>query len=132
MPKHTHISTLFLDIGGVLLTNGWDRRMRRKAAEQFGLNYDEMNDRHHMTFSAYEEGKLTMDEYLDLAVFYEQRPFDKEAFKEFIFSGSQPLPEMIELFKTISKHNALKVSAISNEGRELTIYRMSRWRVAWA
>ena len=101
--------------------------MRRKAAEQFGFDYDEMNDRHHMTFSAYEEGKLTMDEYLDLAVFYKQRSFDKEAFREFIFSGSRPLPDMIELFKGISKHNGLKVIAISNEGRELTIYRISHF-----
>jgi putative hydrolase of the HAD superfamily len=127
MAKHTNISMLFLDIGGVLLTNGWDRHMRRKAADRFELDYDEMNDRHHMTFSAYEEGKLSMDEYLDLAVFYKQRSFGKEAFKEFIFSQSRPLPEMIELFKTISKHNALKVSAISNEGRELTIYRISHF-----
>jgi putative hydrolase of the HAD superfamily len=127
MMKHTHISTLFLDIGGVLLTNGWDHNMRQEAAERFGLDYDEMNDRHHMTFSAYEEGKLTIDEYLDLTIFYKQRSFDKEAFKDFIFSGSRPLPEMIELFKSISKRNALKVSAISNEGRELTVYRIDRF-----
>lgn len=58
------ITTLFLDIGGVLLTNGWDHNIRTRAAEKFSLDYDEMNERHHLTFDTYEEGKLSLDEYL--------------------------------------------------------------------
>ncbi|HJS18688.1 MAG TPA: hypothetical protein VJ785_08060, partial [Anaerolineales bacterium] len=69
------ITTLFLDIGGVLLTNGWDHTIRARAADKFDLNYDEMNERHHLTFDTYEEGKLSLDEYLNRIVFYEKRPF---------------------------------------------------------
>ena len=47
---HSQITTLFLDIGGVLLTNGWDRNIRLNAAKKFGLDYDEMNERHHLIF----------------------------------------------------------------------------------
>ena len=68
-----NLTTLFLDIGGVLLTNGWDRRMRQAAAEKFNLDQEEMNERHHLTFDTYEEGKLSLDEYLTRLVFYEDR-----------------------------------------------------------
>ena len=47
------LTTLFLDIGGVLLTNGWDRGIRVHASEKFGLDYKEMDERHHLTFDTY-------------------------------------------------------------------------------
>ena len=127
MTAHIQISTLFLDIGGVLLTNGWDRHMRRRAAEQFKLDYDEMDERHHMTFDTYEEGKMSLDEYLNLVIFHQPRPFEMNDFKEFLFAQTQPLPEMIDMFKAIEKNNPLRVGAISNEGRELTLYRIGRF-----
>lgn len=127
MATQKEISALFLDIGGVLLTNGWDRNMRRKAAEHFHLDYDELDERHHMVFDAYEEGKLSIDDYLNLVVFHKKRSFEFNAFKEFLFAQTQPLPEMIEMLKAFSNRNSLKVGAISNEGRELTIYRVNRF-----
>ena len=90
------ITTLFLDIGGVLLTNGWDHAMRRQAAERFGLDYDEMNERHHLTFDTYEEGKLSLAEYLGRVVFYRPRSFSPEDFRDFIFAQSKPKPDMID------------------------------------
>ena len=81
----SHITTLFLDIGGVLLNNGWDRGLRRKAAERFGLDYNEMDERHHLTFGTYEEGKLSLYEYLYQVVFYKERPFSRDEFTEFMF-----------------------------------------------
>jgi putative hydrolase of the HAD superfamily len=127
MAKHKQISALFLDIGGVLLTNGWDRNMRKKAAEQFQLDYGELNERHHLTFDTYEEGKLSLDEYLKMVVFYKKRSFTPDRFKKFLFSQTQPLPNMIKMFKKISQNNSLKIGAISNEGRELTVYRISHF-----
>ena len=127
MAKDKRISALFLDIGGVLLTNGWDRNMRKKAADHFHLDYDELNERHHMTFDTYEEGKLSLEEYLNLVVFHEKRSFTPDNFKEFLFSQTQPLPEMIKMFKKIAKNNTLKIGAISNEGRELTVYRIGHF-----
>lgn len=125
MTNQTKITALFLDIGGVLLTNGWDRNMRKKAAEYFKLDYDELDERHHMTFDTYEEGKLSMDEYLNLVVFYRERSFQLSDFKKFLFEQTQPLPDMIEMFKSIAENNPLKIGAISNEGRELTAYRVN-------
>ena len=127
MKKTKQITTLFLDIGGVLLTNGWDTNMRRKAADQFDLDFDEFDERHHMVFNPYEEGKLNLDEYLNLVVFHKERSFGHKDFKEFMFAQTKPLPEMFNMFKSITKKNSLKVGAISNEGRELTIYRVNKF-----
>jgi hypothetical protein len=53
------ITTLFLDIGDVLLTDGWDHQARKRAATNFKLAFAEMEERHHMTFETFEDGKLT-------------------------------------------------------------------------
>jgi putative hydrolase of the HAD superfamily len=123
------ITTLFLDIGGVLLTNGWGHNMRRKAAEIFGLDYEEMNERHHLTFDTYEEGKLNLYEYLNRVIFYQERPFSLEEFRAYMFEQSQPYQEMIDLVCDLKAHYNLKIAAVSNEGRELTIYRIQKFEL---
>ena len=115
---------LFLDIGGVLLNNGWDRTMRKRAAEKFALDYEELNERHHLTFDTYEQGKLNLDEYLHRVIFYEKRTFTPAVFKQFMFEQSQPYPEMIELVKALKARHQLKIVTVSNEGRELTLHRL--------
>jgi putative hydrolase of the HAD superfamily len=129
MLSDSPISILFLDIGGVLLTNAWDNNIRKNAADKFGLNYDEMNERHHLTFDTYEEGKLNLDEYLNRIVFYQQRPFSREEFKGFMFAQSQPFPEMIELVRRLKAQYGLRVAAVSNEGRELNNYRVQHFKL---
>lgn len=97
----TEITTLFLDIGGVILTNGWDHRIRELASKRFDLDYGELNERHHLTFGTYEEGKLTLDQYLDRTVFYKERPFTKLEFREFMHAQSKPYPEMLQLIRDL-------------------------------
>ena len=123
------ITTLFLDIGGVLLTNGWDHNIRARAAEKFSLDYAEMNERHHLTFDTYEEGKLSLDEYLKRVVFYQPRDFTPDVFKAFMYAQSQPFLEMIELMRGLKTQYSLQVAAVSNEGRELTTYRVQQFNL---
>ena len=118
------ITTLFLDIGGVLLTNGWDRDARKHASEKFGLDLAEMDERHHLTFDTYEAGKLSLDEYLDRVVFYDERSFTKDEFRKFMFDQSLPYPEMIGLVRALKARYGLRVAAVNNEGRELSIHRI--------
>jgi putative hydrolase of the HAD superfamily len=125
----TQITTLFLDIGGVLLTNGWDHNTRMRAAEKFGLDYEEMNERHHLTFDTYEEGKLSLDEYLNRVVFYQECPFSRQEFKKFMYAQSQPYTDMIELIRNLKTRYSLQIAAVSNEGRELTTYRVQQFRL---
>ena len=124
------ITHLFLDIGGVLLTNGWDRHCRQGAAEKFGLDLEDLNDRHKMSFDTYEAGKLNLDTYLDQVVFHQERSFTREDFKEFMFAQSKAKPEMINLVSGLKWKYRLKTAAISNEGRELTVYRIKQFNLA--
>ena len=121
------VSALFLDVGGVLLSNGWDRSMRKRAAETFKLDYAEMDERHHLTFDTYEEGKLSLDEYLNRVVFYKDRSFSSEEFKTFMFAQSQPYPQMVELVRGLKRSHSVKVAVVSNEGRELTVHRIQKF-----
>jgi|ERR1035437_107467 putative hydrolase of the HAD superfamily len=129
MIRRELINTLFLDIGGVLLTNGWDHKARILAAKEFSLDLDEMNERHHLTFDTYESGKLSLEEYLNRVVFYENRSFTTERFKEFIFEQSKPFPEMIKLIQELKLKYGLKIAVVSNEGRELNTYRINKFRL---
>src|SRR5882762_4790807 len=95
------VTALFLDIGGVMLTNGWDRKAREAAAKNFNLDLAELTDRHRMTFDTYESGKLSLEEYLTRVVFYEDRPFTRDQFRQFMFDQSVAYPEMIALVREL-------------------------------
>jgi putative hydrolase of the HAD superfamily len=129
MKRASSITTLFLDIGGVLLTNGWDHLARRRAAAKFKLELADLEDRHHLTFDVYEEGNLTLQEYLDRVAFYRKRPFTRDQFRRFMFAQSKPYPEMIELAKQLKARYRLKIAVVSNEARELNAYRIRKFKL---
>jgi putative hydrolase of the HAD superfamily len=123
------IRALFVDIGGVLLTDGWTHDSRQLAARHFDLDLTEMEDRHHLTFDTYEEGKLTMAEYLSRVVFYKKRSFTRTQFRRFMFARSKPYPAMIELVRQLKVLHGLKIAVISNEARELNAHRIRRFKL---
>jgi putative hydrolase of the HAD superfamily len=129
MNLNSKITTLFLDIGGVLLTNGGDRVARLHTAERFQLDYEEMDERHHLTFDTYEAGKLSLDEYFKRIMFYRERSFSREDFKKFMYEQSKPFPEMIELMRGLKTRYNLQIAVVINEGRELTAYRVQQFRL---
>src|SRR5665647_931551 len=129
MEKAAPIAALFLDIGGVLLTNGWEHQSRELAAKVFNLDLDEMNDRHKLTFETYEVGKLTLEEYLSLVVFYRERTFSRIEFQKFMFEQSKPHPLMIEHICKLKAQYGLKIAVVSNEGRELNSYRIRKFKL---
>jgi putative hydrolase of the HAD superfamily len=100
-----------------------------RAADKFSLDYAEMNERHYLTFDTYEEGKLSLDKYLKRVVFYQSRGFTPDVFKAFMYAQSQPFPEMIELMRGLKIQHGLQVAAVSNEGRELTTYRVQQFKL---
>lgn len=129
MKKINAVTTLFLDIGGVILTNGWGHESRRLAAEKFNLNLSELEDRHHLTFVTYEEGKLTLKEYLNRVVFYQKRTFTHNKFQEFMFDQSTPYPEMIEFIHKLKEQNRLKIAVVNNEAHELNQHRIKKFKL---
>ncbi|NGX62112.1 MAG: Phosphorylated carbohydrates phosphatase [Chlamydiae bacterium] len=123
----TQIRALFLDVGGVLLTNGWDTALRKKTAEHFNVNYEKMDTRHRLYFNVYEIGKLTIDEYLTITFFFDPPSFTISELKSFIFNSVRPYSEMIEYVKELKEEHGLKIAIVSNEGKELVIDRFTRF-----
>jgi len=122
-------STIFTDIGGVLLTNGWDRTARKKAIERFKLDPGETEERHHLTFDTYESGKISLSEYLKRLVFYTKRNFTETDFRKFMFAQSKPFPEMLSLIRSIKEKYNIKIAVVNNEGSELNKYRINTFRL---
>jgi putative hydrolase of the HAD superfamily len=130
MKKRHTVTCLFLDIGGVLMTDGWDHRARRRATKHFKLDWAEMEDRHAINFATYEEGKLSLKEYLSRVVFYEKRPFTRAQFWRFMCDQSKPNLDMIALVRKLKAKYKLKVLVVSNEARELNAYRIRKFELA--
>ena len=124
------ITTLFVDIGGVLLSPGWSHASRQLAATTFGLDAAELEQRHHLVFSTYELGRLSLADYLRLVVFYQPRSFREADFQEFMFSQSQPYPPMLALMRQLKAKYHLKIAVVSNEGRELNDHRIRTFGLA--
>jgi len=126
MPQ-VRIEGLFIDLGGVMLTNGWDSDTRRAASQTFGIDFQEMDSRHRMTFDTYEIGKLSLSDYLARAVFFKPRTFTPEDFTAWIFEQSKAYPDMLHMVRQLKAKYKLKVFVVSNEGRELTEFRISKF-----
>lgn len=127
MKKATEITCLFLDIGGVLLTDGWNEDARKRAAANFDLEFSALEDRHRLVFPIYEEGKLTLQEYLDWTLFFENRTCTLDQFRDFMFAQSNADIEMIRLIRTLKARYGLKTVVVSNEARELNAFRIRKF-----
>lgn len=123
------ITTLFLDIGGVLLSNGWGHDFRNEAADKFDIDKEEMEEQHGIMFAVYEEGRITLEEYLNRLIFYKERDFTFDEFRNFMFSLTTPDTEMIDFIKSLKLQYGLKIIAVSNEARELNAYRIHTFKL---
>jgi putative hydrolase of the HAD superfamily len=123
------ITTLFWDIGGVILTNGWDRGSRREAAEVFHLDWEEFQDRHELSFPAFDSGLITLNEYLDRTLFYRSRQFTREEFTAFMFAQSKEYPESRAVLDTAARSGKYFIGAINNEPLELNEYRIEAFNL---
>ncbi|HEX2370216.1 MAG TPA: HAD family phosphatase [Acidimicrobiia bacterium] len=123
------IRTIFFDIGGVLLTNGWDRHHRRRVIEEFDLDWDEFEDRHVFVAHEFEAGGITLDSYLDRTVFYRSRSFTREQFVDAILDESQELPGTRSVLEGLRASRRYLMATLNNESRELNRHRIERFRL---
>ncbi len=128
--EKTDLKVLFLDVGGVLLTNGWGHESRMAAANQFNLEYEAINRLHEFIFNVYEIGNLTLEEYLDTVIFNEPREFTKEDFKSFMYAQSVELPGMLPwIIEWKNSGCGFRIISINNEPKELNDYRIKKFKL---
>src|SRR6266478_2002225 len=123
------VTALFWDVGGVILSNGWDRAARLAAAQKFGLDWEELQDRHDLASPAFETGKITLDTYLNRIVFYRKRPFTKEEFAAFMFAQSEEFPESRAVLSSVATTGKYLLATINNEGLELNERRIRQFQL---
>jgi putative hydrolase of the HAD superfamily len=123
------ISTLFWDIGGVIMTNGWDTGARRRAAETFHLDWEEFQDRHDLSFPAFDSGHISLDEYLSRTLFYRPRAFTREEFIAFMFAQSKEYPESRAVLDKLARTEKYFIGSINNEPLELNEYRIKAFHL---
>jgi len=123
------VSSLFWDNGGVILTNGWDRNSRREAVEKFHLDWADFEDRHELMLDAFESGEATLDQYLRRTVFYRERPYTPDQFKEFMFEQSQPFPEALDFLGNLANTARYMLAALNNESLEINEYRIRKFHL---
>jgi putative hydrolase of the HAD superfamily len=121
------IHAIFWDVGGVLLTNAWDHTQRVAALERFRLDEKEFHSRHEMVVSSFEHGKITLDEYLDRTVFYRERPFTRDQFRDYMFSLSKPIPDVLAFARGLADSGKYFMGTLNNESRELNLYRIEKY-----
>ena len=124
MPK---ISAVFSDVGGVLLTNGWDHDERARLVEQFGLEGGDFEGRHQMVAAAFDTGQIDLDQYLDRTIFYRPRPFRQQAVRDFMYAQSQALPESLALMARLAQARKVFLATLNNESRELNLHRIEKF-----
>ncbi|HEX9083422.1 MAG TPA: HAD family hydrolase [Gemmatimonadaceae bacterium] len=126
----TEIKHIFFDIGGVLGSNGWDHEQRSRAVAQFGLNSEDFEWRHKEVIAEWEEGRITIDEYLEIAVFHTPRTFSREQFIAFMYSQSIPNEDTIEIARELSRQPRYTLMTLNNESEELNRYRIEKFGIA--
>lgn len=119
---------ILFDVGGVLLTNGWDRAERAAAVAHFGLDAQELDTNHFAVMEPWERGEININQYLDTVVFYEPRAFTRDEFIAFMFAQSQPLPNgALQILAELTASNLCMIGCLNNEARETNEYRFNKF-----
>ena len=121
------VKALLLDVGGVMMTNGWDTALRKELSEVFNVEHDEMESRHRLIFDTYETGKLSFDEYLTRVIFFKERSYTLKEVKDYTYNAVRPFEDVMNYIRVIKEKYNLKVGVVSNEGRELAVDRIQRF-----
>lgn len=119
---------ILFDVGGVLLTNGWDHCERAHVLESFHVDVAEFEARHPKSYSAWEIGAISVQSYLDATIFYEPRSFSQDEFFAAICSQSKILPDgALGILGELAASNQCLLGALNNEARETNDYRFDRF-----
>jgi len=123
------VTAIFWDVGGVILSNGWDREARAAAAKKFEIDWEEFQDRHELASPAFETGRISLDTYLQRTIFYRKRSFTREEFTDFIFAQSYEFPESRAVLSDVAAAGKYLLGTINNEPLELNEHRIHQFNL---
>ncbi len=115
---------ILFDVGGVLLTNGWDHGERAAVLGQFQLDPAAFEARHLALYREWEQGAIPLKAYLDATVFHEPRDFSREEFFARMLAQSKLLPNgALGILRELAASKQCLLGALNNEARETNEYR---------
>jgi putative hydrolase of the HAD superfamily len=121
------VTALFWDVGGVILSNGWDEHARTEAAKRYALDPADYEQRHKGAEVELETGAITLETYLDRTIFYRERPFTREEFREFMFAQSSEKKDTRALLDELTASRRYFMATLNNESLELNSYRIRKF-----
>ncbi len=120
----TTTRVLLFDVGGVLATNGWDRTARHRAADEFGFDWEEFQERHDFVAHDFETGRLDLPGYLDRTLFYRERAFQQDDVADFMKRQTQPFADSLAIANDLAASGRYLLATLNNESRELNEHRI--------
>ena len=124
------VSLLAWDIGGVLLSDGWDREQRRAAYRHFGVDEAEFERRHASVVDPFERGRLSLDDYLRRVVGPTTPPAELAEWRRFVFEQSVADEEMLSMARDVREDASYLFVALNDESREVNLHRIREFRLA--
>src|SRR3984957_9114157 len=119
------VETIFFDIGGVLLTNGWDEGQRATVLAKFGVLLDAYEARHEAANYRWERGLETARWFFDQTVFYEPRAFTfEQLWAEVEGQSGVQYPGTYNVLSDLRAAGKYRIATLNNESRELNEYRV--------
>jgi putative hydrolase of the HAD superfamily len=119
---------ILFDVGGVMLTNGWDHVERAAVLKHFSLDRTAFEARHEKPYDALERDTIDMYAYLETTIFHEPRTFTPDDFIAVMKSQSVPIPSnAMGVLREISTSCKFLVGVLNNESRLLHEYRMEKY-----
>ena len=126
------IRTIFWDIGGVVLTNGWDKGQRSRVLSRLGVNLEAYEEVHERANYYWERGLMTAKEFFAQTVLQANPHLDLtfETLWPQVCAESKVLhAECLDMLSELKEQGSYRLATLNNESRELNEYRLDAFKL---
>jgi HAD superfamily hydrolase (TIGR01509 family) len=126
------IRTIFWDLGGVVLTNGWDPGQRKRVLSRLGVNLEAYEELHDRANYYWERGLLTAKDFFSQTVLLPNPKLDLtfDMLWPQVCAASKVLhPECLDMLAELKQMGRYRIATLNNESRELNEYRLDAFKL---
>jgi HAD superfamily hydrolase (TIGR01509 family) len=126
------IRTLFWDIGGVVLTNGWDIDQRTKVLSRLGVDLEAYEEVHERANYYWERGLITAKEFFAQTVLNPNPKLDLTfdiVWKQVCAQSKVLHPECLDILAELKRQGRYRLATLNNESRELNGHRLDAFKL---